>query len=120
MKGQKIFKRRLNMATAEFETVANYFIDGNEVSAEEFEATFPEQRIRVGEEYRPCTFKPIASEALAYHPKQIPEAKEHFQKLGIGDTEIDSTGRPVFRDRQHRRRVLRALGKIDRNSFSGY
>jgi NAD+--asparagine ADP-ribosyltransferase len=120
VRGIKTFRKRFNLETMESENVPVYTIDGNEVSAEEFEAEFPEQRIRVGEDYRPCTFKPIASEALAYHPKQIPEAKEHFQKLGIGDTEIDSTGRPVFRDRQHRRRVLRALGKIDRNSFSGY
>jgi hypothetical protein len=120
MRGQTIFKRKLNMETAEFETVATYFLDGTEVSKAEFEVEFPPQPIIVGEPYRPTVFVPISSEALAYHPKQIPEAREHFKKLGIGDTHIDAMGRPVLRDRQHRRRVLKALGKVDFSSFTGY
>ena len=35
-------------------------------------------------------------------------------------TEIDSMGRPVLRNRQHRRDLLRALGKRDLASFYGY
>ena len=120
MKGQTIFKRKLNMATAEFEDVPIYLLDGKEVSREEFEIEFPLQPIIVGEPYKPCHFVPIESEALAYHPKQIEEAKAYFKKIGIGDTQINSKGQPILRDRQHRRRVLRALGKIDRASFSGY
>lgn len=120
MRGVKTFKKRFNLETMESESVPVYTIDGHEVTKEEFEAEFPEQPLEIGEPYRPCVFKPIASEALAYHPKQIPEAKKYLEKMGVGDTQIDSTGRPIFRDRQHRRRVLRALGKIDRNSFSGY
>ena len=120
MRGQTIFKRKLNLQTAEFETVATYFIDGTEVSKAEFEVEFPPQPIIVGEPYRPCHFVPIKSEALAYHPKQIPEAREHFKKLGIGDIHIDSMGRPELPTRQARRRVLKALGRVDFSSFTGY
>ena len=49
MKGQTIFKRKLNMATAEFEDVPIYLLDGKEVSREEFEIEFPLQPIIVGE-----------------------------------------------------------------------
>jgi hypothetical protein len=122
MRGQTIFKRKLNMETAEFETVATYFIDGTEVSKAEFEVEFPPQPIisALGDGSRAPEFVPIHSEALGYHPRQIPEAREHFKKLGIGDTHIDAMGRPLLRDRQHRRRVLKALGKVDFSSFTGY
>ena len=122
MKGQVIFKRKLNLQTAEFESVATYFIDGNEVSKEAFEVDFPPQPIisALGDGSRAPEFVPIHSEALGYHPRQIPEAQAHFKKLGIGDTHIDKMGRPVLRDRQHRRRVLKALGKVDFSSFTGH
>lgn len=121
MKGQTIFKRRLNMATAEFETVATYFIDGTEVSKEAFEVDFPPQPIAsaLGDGSRAPEFVPIHSEALGYHPRQRAEATKYLAGLGV-PTEIDSMGRPVLRDRQHRRRLLKALGKVDFSSYSGY
>ncbi len=119
MKGRKSFHRRLNLATGEYESVARFFIDGNEVSEAEFNVEFPEQPIVVGEPYRPTQFKPIASEACAVHPKQRQKAIELAAKQGV-PTEFNSMGQPIFRSRQHRRAFLRAKGLIDRSSFSGY
>ncbi len=58
---------------------------------------------------------PMVSEALAYHPAQIPEAHAHLEKLGV-PTEINSMGQPILRDREHRRRLMRALKVHDRRA----
>jgi len=56
---------------------------------------------------------PIHSDALAYHPDQVtPELKEH-----IG-ADIDQDGRPILTDPQHRRKVLKAVGAVDRSGYN--
>lgn len=55
---------------------------------------------------------PIHSDALAYHPNQVNRAlKEH-----IG-ADIDGDGRPILTDPQHRRRVLKAVGAVDKSGY---
>lgn len=58
--------------------------------------------------------RPLASDALAVHPEQIPEAIEDARKKGIS-IDFDSLGRPLFRDRNHRKRYCRAYGIYDRD-----
>ena len=120
MRGAITYRRKYNPETCESVEVKVFAIDGTEVSEEEFFQEFPDQEIEPGEPYQPVHFKPIHSEALAYHRKQIPEARKYLDSKGLGDTEIDKAGCPVFRDRQHRRRFLKTLGKIDRASYYGY
>ncbi len=55
---------------------------------------------------------PIHSEAAGCHPDQIPEHIEHDRLHGV-PTEYDSTGRPILRDRAHRKRYLKAHGLRD-------
>jgi len=55
---------------------------------------------------------PVRSDALAYHPDQVtPELKKH---LGC---DIDPDGRPVLENPQHRRKVLRRVGAVDRSGY---
>lgn len=62
---------------------------------------------------------PLKSEALAVHPKQRAEAEADARKKGV-PTEFDRAGRPVFRDRGHRKKYLKAYCVVDKNSFTGY
>jgi len=55
---------------------------------------------------------PIHSDALAYHPNQVTrKLKEH-----IG-ADIDPDGRPILENPQHRRKVLKAVGAVDRSGY---
>lgn len=62
---------------------------------------------------------PIVSDALAVHADQVQEAIADAAKKGV-PTEFRKDGRPVLRDRAHRKAYLKAYGFIDRNSFTGY
>jgi hypothetical protein len=62
---------------------------------------------------------PIYSEAAGVHPDQINEAKDNLQKQGV-PTDFTPDGRLIFRDRMHRRKVLKAMGLVDRSSYYGY
>jgi len=53
------------------------------------------------------------SEALAVHPKQIPEARDFLKARGVQDTQFDSWGRPKLVSRKHRKDVCRAFGVHD-------
>lgn len=57
---------------------------------------------------------PMESVAAGVNPKQIREAEEHSCKIGV-PTYFSKRGDPIFRDRTHRRRYLRACGFFDRN-----
>lgn len=91
---------------------ARFFLDGREVSREEFDAVFPDQGLAGGDSL--VGWKPLASEALAVHPRQIAEAEESARRKGV-PTEFDSQGRPVFTSRSHRRQYLRAYNFHDKD-----
>lgn len=57
---------------------------------------------------------PMKSDAAGIHPSQIPEAREHFAKMGI---KVDYTrdGRAIFESPGHRKQVCEAMGLYDRN-----
>lgn len=59
--------------------------------------------------------RPLASDALAVHPKQVKEATDDAAKKGV-PTDFDSLGRPLFRDRNHRKRYCQAYGFYDRDA----
>ena len=61
---------------------------------------------------------PIHSEAAGAHPSQIPEHIEFDRHHGV-PTDYDSTGRPILRDRAHRKRYLKIHGLRDNQGGYG-
>ena len=57
---------------------------------------------------------PMRSVALSVHPDQIPEAVEHDRRLGV-PTEYHKSGDPIFENKRHKDRYLKAHGYHDRN-----
>jgi hypothetical protein len=112
MRGQIIYKKG--------EGPPVYCIDGNEVTKEEFDLAFP---------YKPLEGKapggqhpagwPFKSDALAVHPKQIPEAMARDRAHGI-ETEYDpEDGRAIMKDPGHRRAMMKSLGYHDNDGNDG-
>jgi hypothetical protein len=93
-----------------------YWLDNREVTQAEFEEAFPPRELAGGESLH--GWKPIASVALAVHPRQIPAAREDALKKGV-PTDFTPDGSPIFRTRQHRNAYLKAYGKFDRNAGYG-
>lgn len=95
-----------------------YFLDGREVTEEEFHRALPPVKDDGrGEGNRPWS-RPIHSEGAAVHPDQIPEAVEDAKRCGV-PTEFDSIGCPIFTSRKHRRDYLKVYGFHDRNGGYG-
>jgi hypothetical protein len=95
-----------------------YYLDGKEVSREEFFASFPAQEVEsdTGKPGAPSSlisFKPLHSEALAVHPRQIKEATEDAVRKGV-PTEFDPEGRPIFTSSRHFRRYAKRYGFFHR------
>ncbi len=122
MRGQIKYRRHYNPETCESAEIKVYLLEGKEVTEAEFLAAFPEQEIVAGEPPGGPALSgwPILSDALACHRKQIPEAEESARKRGVPTEFEKKDGRPIFRDRAHRRAYLKAYGYVDRNSYSGY
>lgn len=87
-----------------------------ECTREEYEAACPSQPIGDGSGL--IGWKPLASDALKVHPKQIAKAREDAEKKGV-PTDFMPDGRPVFRSRQHRASYMKAYGFFDRNAGYG-
>jgi len=47
---------------------------------------------------------------------QRKELSDHLKRSGV-PTEISRDGNPIYRDKNHRRRALKARGLTDKNSF---
>lgn len=95
-----------------------FYLDGKEVTEAEFDLAFPPQKI-TGPFMGPAASGwPILSEALAVHPSQVAEAQESARARGV-PTQFLPDGRAVLRDRDHRRRYLKAYGFFDRNGGYG-
>ncbi len=97
-----------------------YFLGYQEVTEAEYHAVYPPAKsLTVSDSSSSLVgWKPLHSEALAYHPRQKAEAEAHLKALGV-PTEIDPLGRPVLTSRAHRRAVLKALKVHDRNGGYG-
>jgi hypothetical protein len=57
------------------------------------------------------SFKPLHSEALAVHPKDIAQASEDARKKGV-PVEFDKQGRPIFTSSQQFRKYCKAYGFV--------
>ncbi len=122
MRGEIKYRKKYNLETCESVEVKVYVLDGKEVTEAEFLAAFPEQEIVAGEPPGGPALSgwPILSDALAVHRKRIPEAEESARKRGVPTEFVKKDGRPIFRDRSHRRAYLKAYKYIDLNSYNGY
>jgi len=66
---------------------------------------------RAGASFR--GFRPIKSDALAVHPRQVKEATEDAKKKGV-PVDFMPDGRPVFTSRTQRKRYMLAYGFYDK------
>ena len=60
---------------------------------------------------------PLISEGAGTHPSEIAATQELLQKKGVS-CDYTPDGRPVMRDPRHRKRVLKALGYYDRETYA--
>lgn len=96
-----------------------YVIDNKEVTEAEYRERYPLPEMGHGPFSAPSPGAwPMKSEAVAVHPNQIEEATVSAVNKGV-QTDFDRQGRPIFRDRGHRRRYLRTYGFHDRDGGYG-
>ena len=96
-----------------------FFLNNKEVTEKEYRAVYPLPE-QGGVFAGPALSGwPLISDALKVHPKQIELAKKMDKDRGV-HVDYTSAGQPIFQNREHRRQFLRAHGKIDRNSYTGY
>lgn len=84
-----------------------YWLDGLQVSKAEFDAAFPDQPM--GDGTGLVGFKPLASDALAVNPRQIPAAMADARKKGF-NLDFTPDGRPVFTSSSQFKRYARRSG----------
>ncbi len=99
----------------------HYFLGHREVTREEYEAVYPlplDGGLMPGKAVTTWR-KPVKSIAMMVHPDQIEEAKAEDQKRGVS-VEYTPQGEPVYRERSTRKAHMRAYGRIDRDSYTGY
>jgi hypothetical protein len=107
-------------AAGEWVERPTYYLDGRVVTFDVFTEAFPDQLVLPGQVpggHLPGCW-PLPSEAAAVHPAQAREAADHAKKLGV-PTEFNGLGQPVFTDRAHRKRFLKAHGMVDRSGGYG-
>jgi hypothetical protein len=101
-----------------------WYIDGKEVAASLYEAKMQEAidglpKIAEGVKGTSLTgWTPYYSEALAYHPKQIAQARDFLASRGV-PTEIDAKGRPRMDSREHRKQIMKLNGFHDNDGGYG-
>jgi hypothetical protein len=100
-----------------------FFIDHVEVTEAEWHRAIEESRPasvaggRPGDSF--CGWsRPIASDAMAVHPDQIPEVIERNKRHGIL-VDYDGEGRPLLTDREQRRKLMHLEGIHDKDGGYG-
>lgn len=121
MKGKITYKRAWN-ARGEREDVPTFWIDGKEVSREEFYAAFPPKKIKAGSRIMVSGIAhscwPMKSKAFGVHRKQVAAANARNERLGLS-TRYAEDGTAVIPDRAERRRLCKAEGFFDNDAGYG-
>lgn len=104
-------------------SVVTYFVNGGEVTKDEYDAAFPSKLAELLEDGATLpggtkTCWPMVSDGLACHPDQIPEIMERDKRNGV-PTARDGQGRPILTSRGHRRELLRLEGFHDKHAGYG-
>ncbi len=92
-----------------------------QVQAEEFKALFPDRPVADsnGSTFGGTWRRPIQSDALAVHPRQIPEVMERNRRHGLHIEYNPEDGRPILADRGQRRDLMRIEGCHDNDGCYG-
>lgn len=93
-----------------------FFLGGCEVTETEYRSVYPKREAVGSHDVSSFVqFKPLASDAMAVHPKQVKEAREDAVKKGV-PVDFLEDGRPVFTSRKQRADYLKAYGFHDRDA----
>lgn len=98
-----------------------YYLNGKEVSQKAYENVYPPPPpAKQGEAFMGTPLKgwPLTSNAMAVHPDSVDEARNLDKSLGV-PTEYTTEGQPIFENRAHRRRFLRAHQFHDKDGGYG-
>lgn len=111
-------KKRVN-DQGEWEQVPEFLLDGQVVTEAEFLEKFPDGEFDATRiHFSGLAGWPIVSNAAAVHPKKRDEAIAHDKALGV-PTNYTPDGSPIFTDRGHRKRFLKAHGFRDNSGGYG-
>lgn len=98
-------------------SVVAYFLEGREVTEEEYRKVYPLDpgvpMISAG------WSRPMLSDALAVHPSQVQEATARNAKRGCSVTYRTDDGRAIVPDRGERKKLLKIEGFHDRDGGYG-
>lgn len=95
-----------------------WFIDGRQVTKEEFDAALPNVEDPAGDGSGLIAWKTIKSMALAVHPSQVEMANERNKRHGVG-IEYQPDGKAVVTSRHNRKKLLRLDGMSDNSGGYG-
>lgn len=84
----------------------HYFVDGVEVNEHQWDELLPPPKPGVPGGHKQGLWPMKGSTAMGVAKTQIAEAMAHDAKLGV-PTEYTEGGRPIFRDRGHRKAFLK-------------
>ena len=123
MRGVIRYRRRLN-DEGETEESCRYFLDlgGSkgevEVTKEEYLAHFPDKPL--GEFASSADWKePVISEGASVNPNRIKDWEAHCNKHGVPTDFHSEGGRPVIRNRAHRKKLLKLMRLHDQDGGYG-
>ena len=118
MKVEIKFKTKL-YKNGKMADVAEYYLDGVRVSKKKFDkALYPvkQERPAVLPVCKIPARWPKTSNSMAVHPTQVQEAQKVAAEKGC-PTEYTKRGKPIFRDKQHMRKYLKAHGGVNYDSY---
>lgn len=95
----------------------SFFIDGAKVSKRRYNRALPDKPIRAGADLPVGWHTPVLSDALAVHPRQIPEAMARDKLHGL-NIEYLPDGRPKITSQAQKRALIKSLGLHENNCYS--
>ena len=109
------------------EIVEAYFVDGTEVTEEEYNDLLPGSQPGAMDEVgvamlgaKNCGAWPVLSDAFGVHPSQVEAAEAACRAQGVPcEYTRDGTGRAIFTSQQHMRDVLRNNGMHHKQDVGG-